>query len=94
MVIFVFRNATNEISKFGRNLLLAKFGSERVNAMPAKIKYTSGESTFDRISIGGRHRTEWIPLMPTQILTATRIFLLSHKMIWVLINGNLSTIER
>ena len=94
MMIFVFRNATNEISKFGRNLLLAKFGSERVNTMPAKIKYTSGESTFDRISTGGRHRTEWIPLMPTQILTATRIFLLSHKMIWVLINGNLSTIER
>ena len=31
MVIFVFRYAQNEISKFGRNLLFAKFGSERVN---------------------------------------------------------------
>ena len=30
--------------------------------MPAKIKYTSGESTFDRISTGGRYRTERIQL--------------------------------
>ena len=30
MVKFVFRYAQNEISKFGRNLLLAKFSSERV----------------------------------------------------------------
>ena len=30
MVIFVFRKEQNEISKFGRNLLLAQFGSERV----------------------------------------------------------------
>ena len=30
MVKLVFRNAQNEISKFGRDLLLAKFGSERV----------------------------------------------------------------
>ena len=30
MVIFVFRKEQNKISKFGRNSLLAKFGSERV----------------------------------------------------------------
>ena len=30
MVKFVFQNAQNESSKFGQNLLLAKFGRERV----------------------------------------------------------------
>ena len=32
-----FKISQHEIRKFGRNLLLAKFGSERVNAMPAEI---------------------------------------------------------
>ena len=45
MVLFVFQYFTKWNWKFGRNLLLARFGSERVNGV--KMKHTLMTVTLD-----------------------------------------------